>query len=206
MGSVADRVSKEDEWYRLFDMFGVHYPTKMYFGAKYGLTTYMSQGSYATVTQKSSAFSVGAEVTKKVEVNYKKMSKVKASVTVGAEYGEKSSQGISKNNEQLFQEEKEYSLGKRLPADGSVEDWIKDLDAEPMPTRYGLKSICNHPALAPKKADCEKYADSYCCCTPCVVIAPILGNSMYRAEALIVLHLNILRAPDPGNLDERIKK
>merc|ERR1719499_770556 len=62
--SVADQVSTEDEWYRLFDMFGIHYPTKMYFGAKYGLTTYMSQSSYATVTEKSSAFSVGAEVTK----------------------------------------------------------------------------------------------------------------------------------------------
>jgi hypothetical protein len=160
--SVADQVSKEDEWYRLFDMFGVHYPTKMYFGAKYGLTTYMSRGSYATVTEKSSAFSVGAEVTKKIEIDYKKMSKVKASATVGASYGEKSSQGISKEYEEVFQEEKEYSLGKRLPADGGVEDWIKDLDSEPMPTRYGLKSICNHPALAPKKADCEKYADSYC--------------------------------------------
>merc|ERR1712187_875278 len=90
------------------------------------------------------------------------MTKVKAFATVGASYGEKASEGIAKDNEHLFQEEKEYSLGMRLPADGSVEDWITDLDAEPMPTRYGLESICNHPALAPKRADCEKYADSYC--------------------------------------------
>jgi len=31
-----------------------------------------------------------------------------------------------------------------------------------MPARYGLTSICEHPALANKKYDCKKYAATYC--------------------------------------------
>lgn len=50
-----------------------------------------------------------------------------------------------------FSEKREFSLGRRMPNEGGAAEWVKLVDGEPMPVRYGLESICEHPALASKK-------------------------------------------------------
>merc|ERR1719221_838006 len=67
---VVDDVSSEKEWYRLFDLYGTHFPSKVVFGAKFGTSTLMTESSYSTVEQDSSSFSVGAEYTRQIQMQY----------------------------------------------------------------------------------------------------------------------------------------
>jgi len=65
-----------------------------------------------------------------------------------------------------FQKTQAFSLGRGLPLESDpaqwMDNWVKQVDGEAMPFRYALKSVCEHPALVDKKADCEKYRNTYC--------------------------------------------
>jgi len=96
------------------------------------------------------------------------MGKAKACGTVGVKYGEKKQEQSARDFASAFTETKEYSLGKKMPV-GGAKEWVKLAEGEPMPARYGLVSICEHPAVAKKKSDCDKYSKTYC--------ANYLGNA-----------------------------
>lgn len=49
-----------------------------------------------------------------------------------------------------------------MPNSGGFGEWVKQIDGEPMPFRYGLKSICEHPAFASKKSQCEAAHKTFC--------------------------------------------
>merc|ERR1719410_2774933 len=122
------------------------------FGARYGFTQMIEESDYATLARNSKSFNVGAEVTKGIKLKKGISPQVGLSATVGAKYGSKSSREQSQKFESHFSETKEFSLGRRMPDSGGVHEWVKQIGGEPMPTRWGLESICEHPAFAPKKS------------------------------------------------------
>jgi len=158
---VTKAAIEEKDFYAVFDMYGLHFPSKLYFGAKYGFTQMIDSSSWSTLKSTSSSFSVGAEVTKGIKMK-KDIGPVGLSATVGASYGSKSSREESAKFDSHFSETKEFSLGRRMPNEGGVEEWVKQIGGEPMPIRYGLVSLCEHPAFAKKKSDCVQYSKSYC--------------------------------------------
>merc|ERR1712150_202559 len=85
-----------------------------------------------------------------------------ATVTVGVKYGSSRKEKESKSHESYFEDTQEYSLGKRLPNSGGVQAWMKLSGGEPMPVRYGLRKVCEHPALKLKKRQCEQAWNTYC--------------------------------------------
>lgn len=61
----------------------------------------------------------------------------------------------------FFQDIKEFSIGKRMPDKGGVQAWVNDVAGEPMPIRFELTSICDHPALKAKKDACLRHSRTY---------------------------------------------
>jgi len=159
---VIIAASEEEDYYSIFDMYGLHFPTKLYFGAKYGFTQMIDKSSWSTLKSTSSSFSVGAEVTKGIKLKKGISPQLGLSATVGASYGSKSSREQAAKFESHFSETKEFSLGRRMPNSGGVHEWVKLIGGEPMPTRWGLESLCEHPAFATKKSACVRYSKSYC--------------------------------------------
>merc|ERR1719277_1397459 len=64
--------------------------------------------------------------------------------------------------ESHFSEFQEVTLGRRFPSEGGAEAWVEQSGGEPMPIKYGLESICEHPALKDQKSVCETHAATYC--------------------------------------------
>lgn len=159
---VVDAATEETDFYAVFDMFGLKFPVTMMFGAKYGFTQMIEESNYATLASQSSSFSVGAEVTKGIKLKKGISPQLGLSATAGVSYGEKNSQSESEKFDSHFSEIKEFSLGRRMPNEGGAKEWVKQIDGEPMPTRYAFKSICEHPAFITKKDSCETYIKTYC--------------------------------------------
>jgi len=159
---VVAAAGEEHEFHSVFDMFGLHFPTTIIFGAKYGFTQNIDESSWSQVSKHSSSFSVGAEVTKQIKMKKGISPQVSLSATAGASYSEKEQDSESQKFDSYFSEVMEFSLGRAMPNKGGVHEWVKLVDGEPMPIRYALKSICEHPAFASKKAECTKYSKTYC--------------------------------------------
>merc|ERR1719474_1341131 len=138
----------------------------MMFGARYGFTQLIEESNYATLSSTSKSFDVGAEVRKgvrfKKDLGKAPVPQIGASATVGVSYGSKNEQENMEKFDSYFSEIKEFSLGRRMPNQGGAEEWVKQINGEPMPTRYVFKSLCQHPAFATKKDNCEKYIKTYC--------------------------------------------
>jgi len=158
---VVKATKIEQEFYAVFDMFGLSYATSVLFGARYGFTRYIDEQNYQSFQKDSQATSVSVAVSYTVGVD---KGGVSAGVTLSAEVAatEKKSSAVREAVSKHFSEVKEFSLGKRMPDKGGVSAWIADASGEPMPIRYALKSICEHPAFAGKKGDCDRYRATYC--------------------------------------------
>jgi len=159
---VVDAAEAEMDFYAIFDMFGLSFPVKVMFGARYGFTQMIEESNYATLAQNSKSFNVGAEVTKGIKLKKGISPQVGLSATVGVSYGSKNSKEEMDKFDSHFSEVTEFSLGRRLPNTGGVTEWVKQISGEPMPFRYGFKSICEHPAFSSKSDDCKSYAETYC--------------------------------------------
>jgi len=63
-----------------------------------------------------------------------------------------------------MEEQQEFYVGKRMPDFGKLDDWLHDVAEEPMPIRFNLVSICEHPAFAASgvKQDCMDAHADYC--------------------------------------------
>jgi len=142
-------------------MYELHFPSKVYFGAKYGFTKRIDESSWSILKKSSPGFSVGAEFTKGIKLKKGISPQLDLLATVGALYGSKGSRRQGQKFDSHFSEEKEFSLGQRMPNTGGVEEWSKETTGEPMPTRYSLLRICTHPGFAAKKSKCEKYSKIY---------------------------------------------
>lgn len=150
MGSV----SESEDFYALFDMFGAHYPTRVMFGARYGFSNWIDEQNYINIESNSDSFTASGSVSK----GYKDFAAVSA--TLGYEKGmnDSSAREVSAN----FTETKEFTLGRRMPDSGGVEAWIQDVTVEPMPVRFDLVPLCDHPSLSDKKAACTTHLATYC--------------------------------------------
>lgn len=148
----------ESNFYSLFEQYGLYYPVRVLFGARYGFSSYVDHQNYEIIKENSATKKVGMEITYQVGG----VKGIGIEVTVGIEQktktGTKSTESSTKNINQV----KEFSIGKRIPDEGGVDAWLKEVGDEPMPTRMNLASICDHPSLKVHKSDCEKYHSSYC--------------------------------------------
>lgn len=156
---VGAAASVED-FYGLFDLFGLHFPTKIVFGARYGLTQQIEETNYSHLHDSSSSSAIKAEYDFGLPKIAAKTG-VTGTITVGVSDVEKESESTADEYSSFFEERKECSLGKRMPVDG-VDSWVQEIAAEPMPIKYALESICSHPGVASKKSLCEKASSTYC--------------------------------------------
>jgi len=158
---AVDSLEKEDDFYRLFQVFGLHYPNRVVFGARYGHMQSIRESSFKEISTKMTKTSVSAEVSRSYEKTVKGVT-FEGTVAVKTEYTRSKETSESREFEDSFEERKEFSLGKKLPTSGDVGEWAAEASGEAMPIRYGLTSMCEHPAFASKKADCVKYHKTFC--------------------------------------------
>jgi hypothetical protein len=140
---LVKQLRSEDDFYVLFDMYGVKFPVKLVFGARYGTTRFFDEFGYTYVEENSKSTSVEAGVSIPVA------EAGAASVDVSADYGMEKSEAdsVSKAVNEKSLEVREVSIGARLPAKGGINEWVKLVGEEPMPIRFELVSICKHPAF-----------------------------------------------------------
>eukprot|EP00927_Polykrikos_kofoidii_P024403 TRINITY_DN2219_c0_g1_i2.p1 TRINITY_DN2219_c0_g1~~TRINITY_DN2219_c0_g1_i2.p1 ORF type:complete len:1500 (-),score=216.34 TRINITY_DN2219_c0_g1_i2:137-4207(-) len=160
---VVDAVNAEHEYYRLFDLYGLQYATHMNFGARYGLTQTITEKSYRTLFETSSKEKMSVEYTIGIPKVAKKTG-LAGGITLSASHETKKTEREVNEQSEFFKDRKEFSIGKRVPAEGGGEAWADAADGEPMPVRYTLVSICEHPEFVQsgKKHDCQKYQATYC--------------------------------------------
>jgi hypothetical protein len=160
---VVDAVNAEHEYYRLFDLYGLQYATHMNFGARYGLTQTITEKSYRTLLETSSKEKMSVEYTIGIPKVAKKTG-LAGGITLSASHETKKTEREVNEQSEFFKDRKEFSIGKRVPAEGGGEAWADAADGEPMPVRYTLVSICEHPEFVQsgKKHDCQKYQATYC--------------------------------------------
>jgi len=158
---IADTVSTDEEFYVLFDMFGLHFPSKVLFGSRYGYTQYTDEKGYKSVLESSQSSTTTAGVSYTVGA---KKGGVKFGITVSAKVKNTVKDTTRTVNavQENFEQVKEFSVGKRMPDEGGIQAWVRDVGDEPMPIRFELMSLCNHPALLSKKDACVKASTGYC--------------------------------------------
>jgi len=158
---AVDSLENEVDFYHLFHVFGLHYPTTVVFGARFGQQQTIRESSFKELSKKTVTSSVSAEVSKSYEKTVKGVT-LEGTVAVKVEYKKEEETSESREFEDAFEERKEFSLGKKLPPGGDVGKWVAAATSEAMPIRYALSSMCEHPALASKKATCEEYHKTFC--------------------------------------------
>ena len=156
----VDVVSEEWQWYRLFNYFGLHFPTKVIFGARYGLSRYIDESGFIKIASDSKSFSLDAAVTVDVADVMGRPPGVEASVGGAVAIEEADKQATKESVQTNSEEVTEFSVGKKMPK-GGAKEWIKDLDSDPMPIRFALESICNHPEFD-KKGEKEARLHKVC--------------------------------------------
>jgi len=155
---LVDAASAEVDFYTIFDMYGLHFPTKVYFGARYGFTQMIDEAKWSSLWKSNNKWSMEFRV---CGLNKKKKG-VHLSACGQAGYSEKNSNEELRNFSSYFEQTKEFSLGRRMPSDSGLQEWSQQVTEEPMPFRYDLKSLCEHPVFSSKKEECSRYRESYC--------------------------------------------
>jgi hypothetical protein len=170
---AVDKVVSEMDFYILFDQYGLEFPFKLYFGSKFGFLQRMEESDYKKVQETGLDWKVAvntAGLTQLAEKATKKILKVEVARGVAGDLTASYKRGTTRKKMEAvktsFQQTKAFSLGRGLPLETDpaqwMENWVKQVDGEAMPFRYALKSVCEHPALVDKKADCEQYRNTYC--------------------------------------------
>jgi len=158
---AARLVHDENEYHQLFQVFGLHFPSTVVFGARTGQSRLIKESSFKELTTKMSKKGVGVQISHAVDKTIKVVS---AELTGSAkvEYGQATDSSDNKTFDDFFEERKEFSLGKKLPRDGDVGAWVDSATTEPMPIRYGLVSMCEHPALRSRRQLCWEFHKTFC--------------------------------------------
>lgn len=180
---VVDQIDEDspaEQWYKFFDTYGTHYPTKVKFGARYGYSSWLDESSFKDSLKEEEEESVSATVKKDIN-KFGKTGKewtkgpAKLGLTLSATAGY-TEKGSSKQEQEFvskFRDIKEFSLGKRMPRGNdrlNITGWAQEAGGEPMPVRADYTSICEHPAIFqgdrtdPKFTTCIKYIKNanYC--------------------------------------------
>lgn len=158
---VVQAAANEADFYVLFDMFGLHFPSAVVFGSRYGFTRYIDEQNYKNLAETSDSETVTASVSYTVGVD-KGAASAGITASLEASGTVTTSAKTVQNVKKYFEEVREFSVGKRMPDEGGFEAWTKDAAEEPMPIKFDLTSICEHPAFDDKKQDCLKYSKTYC--------------------------------------------
>jgi hypothetical protein len=158
---VVEAAETEEEFHKVFDLYGLQFPTKLIFGARYGYTRLIDESNYVSLESESNEKSVTAGVTYSVgQTKGVASAGVDITVEVGLTTGERKE--TEERVKKYFEEVKEFSVGKRMPDKGGAQAWVNQVGGEPMPIKYEFKSLCEHPAMASKKSRCEQHASTYC--------------------------------------------
>lgn len=159
---IVEEAYTAADYYSLFDMYGLHFPTKIAFGARSGATRYSDESSYDKVLKVSETTTLEASVAYGYGIN-------KGPIEIGVELSVTAASNLTDVRaktsamETLFSENVEFFIGARMPDFGQLGDWMEDVAEEPMPFRYELMSLCEHPAfVGDQKQDCVNAKESYC--------------------------------------------
>eukprot|EP00931_Biecheleriopsis_adriatica_P059166 TRINITY_DN35363_c0_g1_i1.p1 TRINITY_DN35363_c0_g1~~TRINITY_DN35363_c0_g1_i1.p1 ORF type:complete len:1499 (+),score=286.83 TRINITY_DN35363_c0_g1_i1:42-4538(+) len=157
--TLVDTATEDDHFWQIFDFYGLHYLNEVVFGARYGSSQYITESSFQTYSKQEKSLSLDFGIA--VSVPIKEVPG--ASVTSGRDFsvGWGGSKTDASRVENYFEQRKTFSIGKAMPK-GGIEEWMKDLDGEPMPIKQGMVPMCNHPVFSNKRDECRQAMDSYC--------------------------------------------
>lgn len=157
---LVGTASTERDMYKLFDLYGVNFPTQVVFGARYGTTQTISESSFNTYTKSEEKLSLDFGVSAAVPIKEVPGAKVMASrdYSIGYDGTEEETTSVQK----YFNERKTFSVGKSIP-EGGITKWMETIEGEPMPIKFDLMPLCEHPVFkGEKKGLCEEAIGSYC--------------------------------------------
>jgi len=147
---------KKDSW-PTFDQYGIDFPTEVVFGARYRLMRYLTQSKFQEYHSSSNRFAIDFGVSVAIPT---KVDGVDMTASADRSIGHTATTEETHNSEQNFDERRVFIIGKRLPA-GGIDAWMQELGGEPMPIKFGLMSMCEHPVFK-EKTMCEAAKASYC--------------------------------------------
>jgi len=156
--SLVNKAKTKQDYHLIFDLYGLHFPTELVFGARYGTTQYITSSSFMAYQHSEESLSLEFGVQVSVPT---KVPGVDIQATEDASIGYSASEANKEMTSKYFNERRTFSVGKRLPA-GGVDEWKRDVRAEPMPIKFSLVPMCKHPVFAADCQTCEAAWDSYC--------------------------------------------
>lgn len=155
---LAGKAKKVSDFWIIFDQYGLHFPTEMVFGARYGTSQYIKESSFQEYQSEEESLSLDFGVQAAIPTQVPGVD-LQASRDVSIGYSGTESEAHS--TEKYFEERRTFSIGKRLPAEG-IDEWMKDISGEDMPIKFSLAPICDHPVFKAEKATCTQASGSYC--------------------------------------------
>jgi len=155
---LSGKAAKEEDFYIIFDQYGLHFPTEMLFGARYGTTQYIKQSAFESFQSKSEALSLDFGVQASIPT---KVPGVDIQASRDVSIGYEGTDTEAHSSQKYFNERRTFSVGRRLPQ-GGVDEWMKDISGEDMPIKFSFAPMCDHPAFKDQKSLCKTASDNYC--------------------------------------------
>lgn len=155
-GNYIHRMSMDNaSFHEMFDAYGTHYLTQVRMGSKYGHQRFIGEcaAKHASMQshQKSFNFNLGLETVDDAKAG------------IGAGWDSSSATQDEEVWHQAFHKESKIVLGEQLLASDVGEgDWGKRSKVDPMPIRYDMDFICNHPAMNSHQEQCTAALGTYC--------------------------------------------
>jgi len=150
--SLVNEAKSANDYYNIFDLYGLHFPTEMVLGARFGTTQHIKSSSfvYNHETEKGLNLEFGLEA--EMRMRYPGLSR-------SAEFALPDLKRMHPSR--YFKELQKFSLGRQL-VKGGVDQWKTDMRLEPVPVGFSLTHLCKHPAFANNRSACEAAWGSYC--------------------------------------------
>lgn len=156
--AAADDVNSDEDYYKLFDDWGIYYLTGVKYGYKFVSTRSTSECALKRYYAASDDTKFGFEASVKVA---KKELEAKTKMDMGQQTSSDDNRAI----EAFEGTHTDISIGAKLVCNKDGCEWktdIENLYESLMPIHYDMEYICKHPAFKSKKADCIKVLNKYC--------------------------------------------
>lgn len=156
---LVDGAESKREMWSIFDMYGLHFPDELVFGSRYGTTQMISKEKFEEYQSTETSF--GLEFGVSVAIPIEGVPGADIEMSRDVSIGFNSRDDSSKKVDSYFSERRSFTVGKRMPA-GGVDEWMKDMQSEPMPIKFSLVPMCDHPVFKAKVGTCRDAWDTYC--------------------------------------------
>lgn len=150
--NTVDKLSGNESFFHMFDNYGTHFVTSAKMGSRFGYTRYSQECSFTAGAEVSSQWSFSAAASMEAGAN------LAGKFELGGEEATEAEKALHN----AFYDGQYVSLGAKLKFTQGSAAWDSNITGNPMPIRYDLTFICEHPALQEKKQDCTDALDKYC--------------------------------------------